>query len=79
MHQHHPHAQQGEGDQVVHHGGFQLFVYHGVAAVLHHQSGAVVFLDVGGRLAEQLGHLFVLHRYFLLLGTVCGVRNGNRR
>ena len=50
MHQHHPDAQQGEGDQIVHDRIFQFFVDHGVAAVFHHHGLAMVFLDVRGGL-----------------------------
>ena len=61
VHQHHPDAQQGEGDEVVHDGVLQRLVDHGVAAVLDDHGLAVVFLDIGGRLREQEGHFFIFH------------------
>ena len=61
--QHHPHAQQRQGNKVVHHGVFQRLVDHGVAAVLDDHGLAVVFLDVRGRLRKQEGHFFVFHMF----------------
>ena len=60
--QHHPNAQQGQGDEVVHDGVFQRLIDHGVAAVFDDHGFAVVFLNVGGRLREKEGHLFIFHR-----------------
>ena len=62
--QHHPHAQQGQGDQVVHDGQFQLIVDHSVAAVLDDKCFAVVFLDIGRSFAEKQRHLFIFHCTF---------------
>ena len=61
VHQHHPHAQQRQGDKVVHHGVFQRLVDHGVAAVFDDHGLAVVLLDIRGRLREKEGHFFVFH------------------
>ena len=62
--QHHSHAQQGQGDQVVHDGQFQLIVDHSVAAVLDDKRFAVVFLDIGRSFAEKQRHLFIFHCTF---------------
>ena len=62
--QHHPHAQQGQGDQVIHDGQFQLIVDHSVAAVLDDKRFAVVFLDIGRSFAEKQRHLFIFHCTF---------------
>ena len=61
VHQHDAHTQQRQRDQVVHDGQLEVVVDHGVAAVFDDQRFAVVFLDVGRRLAEQQRHLFVFH------------------
>ena len=63
VYQHDPHTQQRQRDQVVHDGQFQFIVDHGIAAVLDNQRFAVVFLDIRCSLAEQQGHLFILHRF----------------
>ena len=61
VHQHHPHAQQRQGDKVVHHGVFQALVDHGVAAVLDDHGSAMVFLDIRGGLRKKPRHFFVFH------------------
>ena len=61
VHQHDAHAQQREGDQIVHDGIFQFFVDHGVATVFHDHGLSVILLDVGCRLREQARHFFVFH------------------
>ena len=61
VYQDHPHAQQGQGDEVVHDRVFQRLVDHGVAAVFDDHGLAVVLLDIRGRLREKEGHFFVFH------------------
>ena len=62
VHQHHPHAQQRQGDKVVHHGVFQALVDHSVAAVLDDHGPAMVLLDIRGGLRKKPRHFFVFHK-----------------
>ena len=63
VHQHYPHAQQRQGDKVVHHGVFQRLVDHGVAAVLDDHGSAMVLLDIRGGLRKKPRHFFVFHLF----------------
>ena len=61
VHQHHPHAQQRQSDQIVHNGVLEFFIDHGVSAVLHDHGLSVILLDVGCRLGKKARHFFVFH------------------
>ena len=74
VHHNHPHAEQRQGDKVVHNGELELAVDHCVAAVFDDEGFAVVFLDIRRRFGKKLRHLDVLHRFPSLLPIRCGSR-----
>ena len=63
VYQNHPHAQQGQGDKVVHDRVFQRLVDHGVAAVLDDHGSAMVLLDIRGGFRKKPRHFFVFHLF----------------
>ena len=59
VYQHHPDPHQAQQHDILHDLHLQRFVYHGVAAVFHHDGLAAVLLDVGQGLDQHLRPLLV--------------------
>ena len=61
VHEHHPHADQLQEHDVLHDLGLELFVLHGVPAVLDDDHAVPVLLDIGQGLDQHLGSVHIVH------------------
>lgn len=67
VHQYHPYANQGQKNDIAHHGFFQFSADHRISAVFDDDDFIGIFLNIRQRLDQNAGALRVCQFHFVLL------------